>query len=73
MTKLVQIESVQQHQNGAQIELDNTLQKEFQIQLEEEDVKWNQRAKQHWLKQGTVTLDSFTARLLKEEGTIKYL
>lgn len=50
MTKLVQIESVQQYQNGAQIELDNTLQKEFQIQLEEEDVKWNQRAKQYWLK-----------------------
>lgn len=38
--------------NGAQVEINKLLQKELQIQLEEEDLKWRQRAKQYWLKQG---------------------
>lgn len=46
------IDKVQREQNGEQVEFDKAMQKQFQIQLEEEDIKRRKRAKQHWLKEG---------------------
>lgn len=43
---------IQEDEEGASLERANQLQKDFQLKLEEEDVKWRQRAKHHWLKHG---------------------
>lgn len=36
---------------GKHIESDYKLQEELQLKLEEEEIRWKYRAKQHWLKQ----------------------
>lgn len=47
-----QLSNLQSCNVGDQIDLHQHLQEQFQQQLDEEDLKWKPRAKQHWLKHG---------------------
>lgn len=50
--KIHQIDLLQSEGNGNHIDSDKDLQEELQLKLAEEQIKWKQRAKQHWLKDG---------------------
>ena len=43
---------LQEEGQGEHVDLMLRLQNEIEQSLEEEDLKWKQRAKQHWLKMG---------------------
>ncbi|KAG7964428.1 hypothetical protein I3843_09G170100 [Carya illinoinensis] len=50
--KMNRIATIQEEEGGDQVHKLKVLQREVEHQLEEEELKWRQRAKQHWLKNG---------------------
>jgi hypothetical protein len=59
--KTVQLESLQRHENEANLGAIKTLKKEIEIILEHEDMRWKQHAKQSWYKKGDQNTPFFHA------------
>lgn len=59
-------------ENSATSEQTNQLQKEINIELEQADLQWKQRAKQDWLKGGIEIQDFFTRVLIRGRNLILY-
>ncbi|KAF5481542.1 hypothetical protein F2P56_002183, partial [Juglans regia] len=50
--KLKRFRELQDSNQGNQVEVIQQLEKEIETALEEDNLKWEQRAKQHWLQNG---------------------
>ncbi|KAF5465302.1 hypothetical protein F2P56_015322 [Juglans regia] len=69
--KMKRLEEMQDSNQGNQVEAIQQLQKELETALVEDDLKWKQRAKQHWLQNGDKNTKFFHLHATQRRKTNK--